>query len=100
MEDGIRYEIKVTDAQMKKTMISASGETYEITVTYGVEAEIPEGAELYVKEILPEDKDYQKYFDKALEKAEAQAASPDGKKEKAKKHHTYYINFAHNLFNS
>ena len=76
MEDGIRYEIKVTDAQMKKTVIGASGETYEITVTYGEEAEIPEGAELYVKEILPEDKDYQKYFDKALEKAEAQAASP------------------------
>ena len=83
MKDGIRYEIKVTDAQMKKTVISASGETYKITVTYDGEAKIPDGAELYVKEILPEDKEYQDYYEKALEKAEAQTAAPDWDKETA-----------------
>ena len=69
MSDGTVFAVKVTDAQIKKTVISASGETYEITVTYGPEAQIPDGAELRVEEILPENETYAAYYDEALSTA-------------------------------
>ena len=43
--------IAVTDGQIKKTVIDAKGDTWEITVTYGEDAQIPDGAELEVREI-------------------------------------------------
>ena len=49
------------------TVLTASGETYEITVNYGEDAQIPEGAQLIVSEIQP---DNVKYAD-LLNKAEA-----------------------------
>lgn len=67
LKDGTGFDILVTDAQIQKTMISASGETYEITVTYGEDAGIPENAELKVREILPGEEAYQTYFDQSLE---------------------------------
>ena len=69
MKDGEVFTILVTDAQIKKTVISASGETYEITVTYGEDAKLPDGAELAVREILPGEEEYEKdcvTADKAL----------------------------------
>ena len=66
MEDGQQYVIRVTDAQIKKTVIDAKGDTWEITVTYGEDAQIPEGADLDVKEILPEDEKYEDYYRKAI----------------------------------
>jgi len=68
MKTGEVLTIRVTDAQIKKTVISTSGETYEITVTYDDRAEIPDGAELKVKEILPEDERYDEYYQQSLEK--------------------------------
>ena len=65
MEDGIRYEIKVTDDQIKANVLTADGENYEITVTYGEDAKIPEGAELRVSEIIKEDKLYTEYYEEA-----------------------------------
>ena len=59
---GETFTVTVTDAQLTRTVIAASGEAYEITVTYGDEAEIPEGAELKVREILPEDEEYAGYL--------------------------------------
>ena len=56
MKDGEVFTIHITDAQIQKTVISASGETYEITVTYREDAKIPDGSELNVREILPEDR--------------------------------------------
>ena len=67
MKDNERIEIKVTDAQLKKTVISASGNTYEITLTYDKQALIPEGSTLNVKEILEGDEGYQDYYDRSLE---------------------------------
>ena len=67
MKDTERIEIKVTDAQLKKTVISASGNTYEITLTYDKQALIPEGSTLNVKEILEGDEGYQDYYDRSLE---------------------------------
>lgn len=45
-------------------VITASGETYEISLSYGPEAGIPEGAELYASEITDEDL-YNSYMEKA-----------------------------------
>lgn len=45
--------------------ITAEGETYTITVTYGPEAEIPEGATLEVSELANDNKDYRDYIEKA-----------------------------------
>ena len=53
MNDGERFVIRVTDGQIRRTVISDSGETWEITVTYDESAMIPDGAELVVREILP-----------------------------------------------
>ncbi len=66
MKDGEQFVVKVTDAQIKKTVIDARGDKWEITVTYGEDAQIPDGAELRVREILPEDKDYLNYYDQSL----------------------------------
>ena len=59
MANGDVLTVKVTDAQLKKTVISDKGDTYEITVTYGEDAQIPEGAELRVTEIEKDSKRYQ-----------------------------------------
>lgn len=50
---GVIYNIK-------KTVIDAKGDTWEITVTYGEDAQIPDGAELRVREITEKDADYVK----------------------------------------
>ena len=68
MKDGEEFRIKVTDAQIQKDYISASGETYTITVTYGEEAEIPDGADLKVEEILPGTEDYYRYMQLSSQK--------------------------------
>ena len=52
MENGDRFVVKVTDAQISAHVITADGEDYIITVTYGPEAEIPDGAKLEAREIL------------------------------------------------
>ncbi len=65
MKDGEVFTIYITDGQIKRTVISASGETYEITVTYGEDAQIPDGAELKVREISPEDEEYKELQEKA-----------------------------------
>ncbi|MGX8705751.1 MAG: hypothetical protein ACSW8J_04140, partial [bacterium] len=66
LKTGEALAIRVTDAQLKKTVITAAGEAYEITVTYGVDAEIPDGAELCVTELLPGDEGYADYYDGAF----------------------------------
>ena len=51
MKNGDSFIVRVTDAQLRKTVITAEGETFRITVTYGEDAQIPEGAELEAAEI-------------------------------------------------
>lgn len=58
MKNGDQFEIKVTDAQIKKTVITASGKEYEITVTYDESAQIPGNAELRVRELTEQDEEY------------------------------------------
>ena len=53
--------------------LTAEDGSYEITVTYGADAGIPENAELVVAEILPEDNGYEDYYNDALEMSNRQA---------------------------
>ena len=79
MKNGEVFTIRVTDAQIKKTVIDAKGDTWEITVTYGEDAKIPDGSELKVEEILPEDEEYVDLYNRSIEvganTAEKQAKS-------------------------
>ena len=65
MASGKVYEISVTDAQIKKTVITESGEAYDITVTFGPETGIPEDADLEVRELLDGAEDCAAYVAKA-----------------------------------
>lgn len=56
------------------TILTATGETYEITVDYDEDAEIPDDAELKVREILPEDEEYEEIYQEAFRKASEDAA--------------------------
>ena len=67
MKGGECFRIYVTDGQIRRDYISASGDTYTITVTYGEEAGIPDGSDLQVYEILPEDERFAEYYAQALE---------------------------------
>ena len=62
MKNGEVFSILVTDAQISKDFLSASGETYTITVTYDDLAEIPENSDLNVREIEAESEAYAKYL--------------------------------------
>ena len=63
MKDGEQFTVKVTDGQLHTYVISDSGDTYEVIVTYDDTAEIPEDAELVVKEIPGNSKKYAKNID-------------------------------------
>ena len=68
MTNGRVYEISVSDAQIKKTVITESGEAYDITVTYEpAETGIPEDADLEVRELLDGAEDYAAYVAKTEE---------------------------------
>lgn len=47
----------VVGTTIEKTVLASDGKDYKVTVTYGPEAGIPEGAELEVSQVLPEDED-------------------------------------------
>ena len=69
MKTGEVFKINITDAHTKNSVLTASGESYEVSITYGEDAKIPENAELVVKEILSEDEDYENLYNKAVAKA-------------------------------
>ena len=54
MKNGDVWTVRVTDVQIRRSVLSADGEAYEITVTYDEKTGIPEKADLEVNEILPE----------------------------------------------
>ena len=58
MKTGEAFILQVTDAQLKKTVISASGEAYDVTVTYDGFAQIPDEAVLEVTEFGEESEEY------------------------------------------
>lgn len=50
MKNGDTFTISVTDDQIVSYYLSDKGELYEVTVTYGVDAQIPKGATLKITE--------------------------------------------------
>ena len=68
MKDGEVFTISVTDAQLKKTVISDSGETWEITVSFGEDALIPADSELQVRELTEDDENYSSLCENAQSK--------------------------------
>ena len=73
MLNGDSFVIQVTDAQIVRDYISASGEKYRITVEYDDDVGIPEGADLIVEEILQREEsdggaaEYDIYLEKTRE---------------------------------
>ena len=55
------------DGQIRKTILSAEGELYEITVTYDQTAGIPEGADLAAAELPADDPEYEEYLTRSKE---------------------------------
>ncbi|SDM03028.1 LPXTG-motif cell wall anchor domain-containing protein/fibro-slime domain-containing protein [Sarcina sp. DSM 11001] len=51
----------IVGTTIEKQILASDGNNYKISVTYGTEAEIPEGAELHVKEITEDDSTYDNY---------------------------------------
>ena len=68
MKNGDQFVVRVTDAQITKRILTADGKTYEITVTYGDDAQIPEGSELKVDEITKDDERFDDYYEKSQQK--------------------------------
>ncbi len=62
MVNGDQFTVKVTDAQISTHVITADGEDFLITVTYGPEAKIPEGATLSARELLEGTEEYEAYI--------------------------------------
>ena len=60
--DGFSVYAIVGTETIEATYLTADGETYKITVTYGEEAQIPAGAELDVREILSGTDEYDYYL--------------------------------------
>ena len=67
MKNGDQWTVMVTDAQLSTHVITADGEDYLITVTYGPEAEIPDGATLTARELVKGTEEYQQYYEEALQ---------------------------------
>lgn len=66
-------------AAYKAGTLQSDGDGYQITLTYAADAQIPEGANLQVREILPDQAEYTDYYRAAVEKACGETApEPDG----------------------
>ena len=68
------YAIVGTET-IEDTFLTADGQTYKITVTYGPEAEIPAGSKLKVEEILPGTERYDSYNEQAVNELSPEAGS-------------------------
>lgn len=74
MKNGEQFVVRVTDAQISKTFITAEGDTYRVTVTYDENAGIPADAELTVSEIR-EGEEYEGLTDQARQLLDAPSFS-------------------------
>ena len=77
MNNGDRFVVAVTDAQIATRVIAADGQAYQITLTFGPEAEIPLDAVLSAREILPEDADYADFLAAARRAVAGQEDAPE-----------------------
>ena len=69
--DGFSKFAVVEVETIEKTVITADGKTYKVSVSYDKNAKIPEGSELEVKELTGDD--YDAYLEKAASKLDKNA---------------------------
>lgn len=69
--DGFSKYAVVEVETIEKTVITADGKTYKVSVSYDKNAKIPEGSELEVKELTGDD--YDAYLEKAASKLDKNA---------------------------
>ena len=81
MDDGEQFVVQVTDAQIRTSVITASGETYIVTATYDSETGIPEDAALAVTEILQDENAYDRSYDEYVASAEDALEREEGSAE-------------------
>ena len=74
MNNGDQFVVKVMDAQISTLFLSASGELYEVTVTYDDDAQIPEGSRLVVTEYDSTSEEYLSAWNSVTGKREDSAA--------------------------
>ena len=72
----------VVYTQLSTNVLAADGKTYKITVTFGDDAGIPEGASLEAEEILPDSEEYKDCIAKAMEALLNHGNQQDGANEK------------------
>ena len=66
MKDGTAWTVKVTDGQIRKKVIDARGNTWQITVTYEDDPQIPDDADLEVREIIEGTAEYESWYDRTV----------------------------------
>lgn len=72
MKNGEVFVVAVKDGQLHTYAISASGDMYEVTVTYDDTAEIPDNAELRVRAIEDTEEEYAQNVEATNEQLKAQ----------------------------
>lgn len=66
------YAVVYAVTQINEDFITASGEKYEVAVTYDENAEIPEGATLEITEFSKDSKDYQEAREAVIDKMQSE----------------------------
>ena len=75
MNNGDQFAIRVTDGQIIRNYVTASGETYTITLTYDEEAGIPDDADLIVSEIEAGSDAFTSYLGEAMRRMDTEVLS-------------------------
>lgn len=76
MNNGDRFAVAVTDAQIATRVLAADGQTYKITLTFGPEAGIPLDAELKAEEIGEGSIEWEMYCNQAKQAADIELDTP------------------------
>ena len=67
--DSFSVYAVVYTVELQTEVLTASGDSYAVTVTCGEDAQIPNNAKLSVREILSTDEEYDSFYNSAVEKA-------------------------------
>ena len=73
--EGFSVYAVVYTKELRTSVISDSGDTYEVTVSYDDEAEIPDGAELKANEVKAGSENYKEYLSDAADALESNSES-------------------------
>ncbi|MBQ9324743.1 MAG: VWA domain-containing protein [Clostridia bacterium] len=83
MKNGDHFLVNVTDAQISTHLITSRGDDFLITVVYGPDAGIPEGAELRASELNSDSKEYEDYYEQMLSALKREKTSEEVEADRA-----------------